>query len=251
MNTFRLLLLALSGTLAAAPASAQNGSGGAPPFAPGERIVYSVTYGIVPAGTMEVQVAGIERVADRPAYHFVMDARSNRAVSTLYEIAAHEESWFDVAHHRSLRYSRRNVENDETRTKEVRFDPATRTATVTQRGETVTEATSPEAVDQLAFIYYLRMLDFRPGARFVLQNQVDPDENPISIRVLKRERVRVPAGTYDAWVLSLDFRTDSGVFKKGGENRIWVSADERRVPVRITSKVGIGSFQAEMIEYTR
>ena len=185
--------------------------------------------------------------AGRPAYHFVMDASSNRAVSSLYEIDAHEESWFDVSHHRSLRYERRNVEKDETRTKKVRFDQASNTATVIERGETKTETTSPEAVDQLAFIYYVRLLDLKPGARFVLRNQVDPADNPVSIRVLKKERVRVPAGTYDAWVLQLDVKTDSGLFKKGGENRIWVTADDRRIPVRITSKIGIGSFQAELV----
>lgn len=247
----RSILTALVLSAIATPATAQNGSGhGAPPFEVGEGLQYSVSYGFVPAGTMEVRVAGIERVADRPAYHFVMDARSNRAVSTLYEIAAHEESWFDVAHHRSLRYERRNMENDKSRNKSIRFDPASRTATVTERGETATETTSPDAVDQLAFLYYVRLLDLRPGARFVLNNQVDPAENPIVIRVLKKERVRVPAGSFDAFVLDLDVTTDSGFFKEGGENRIWVSTDARRLVLKMSSKVGIGSFQAELVERT-
>lgn len=242
--------VALVGALGAAPAAAQNGSSHvAPPFEVGERLQYSVSYGFVPAGTMEVRVAGIERVADRPAYHFVMEARSNRAVSTLFEIAAHEESWFDVAHHRSLRYERRNIENEKTRTKSVRFDPAARSATVTERGETETETTSPDAVDQLAFMYYIRLLDLRPGARFVLNNQVDPGDNPVTVRVLKKERVRVPAGNYDAYVLDLEVQTDSGFFKEGGENRIWVSADARRLVLKMSSKVGIGSFQAELVEH--
>jgi hypothetical protein len=63
--------------------------------------------------------------------------------------------------------------------------------------------------------------------------------------------VRVPAGTYDAFVLDLDVTTDSGLFKKGGENRIWVTADARHVPVRISSKIGLGSFEAELVDYAR
>ncbi|MDX1660573.1 MAG: DUF3108 domain-containing protein, partial [Gemmatimonadota bacterium] len=49
-------------------------------------------------------------------------------------------------------------------------------------------------------------------------------------------------------VLDLDVKSDSGVFKKGGENRIWVTADERKIPVKISSKIGLGAFQAELVD---
>ena len=41
----------------------------------------------------------------------------------------------------------------------------------------------------------------------------------------------------------------SGVFKKSpkGILRVWYSADERRIPLRISSKVIVGSFTAKLI----
>jgi hypothetical protein len=67
--------------------------------------------------------------------------------------------------------------------------------------------------------------------------------------VVKRERVKVPAGTFDTWVVELGLETDSGVFKKGGDNRLWLTTDARHLPVKISSKVGLGNFQAELVSY--
>ena len=240
-----LLLLALH----AGPSAAQTGSRSEAPFAPGERLQYSVGYGILPAGTMELRLVGLERVGGRVAYHATSSAESNRAVSFLYELVSNEESWFDAERFHSLRYRRRTVENDEPRVKEVRFDQAARTRTVVDEDGSESHPASPNAVDQLAMLYYIRTLPLETGARFVLRNQADPADNPITIRVLKEERVRVPAGTYETFVLDLQVKTDNGVFKKGGENRVWVTSDHRHVPVRISSKIGIGSFQAELVSF--
>lgn len=246
------ILAALVAGLYPSPAAAQNGSGpGKVPFAPGERMEYAVGYGPLPAGTMQLRVAGIEPVDGRPAYHIVMTAESNKAVSFLYELASEEESWLDVGRFHSLRYRRRTVEKDKVRTKEVRFDQDRDVRIINEGGSIETKPASPDAVDQLGMIYYLRLLPLESGARFVLRNQADPDDNPITIRVLKQERVKVPAGTFDAWVVDLDVKTDSGVFKKGGENRVWVSADGRSLPVKISSKIGLGSFHAELVDYSR
>jgi len=53
----------------------------------------------------------------------------------------------------------------------------------------------------------------------------------------------------NAVVVDIDVKTNNGVFRKGGENRIWVTADARRIPVRISSKIGLGSFKAELVDY--
>lgn len=247
MSYLRPLLLAL--LVGAAPAAAQTQPASAQrsvPFQPGERMEYAVSYGIVPAGTMEVRVAGLETFAGRPAYHFVFEAQSNRTVSYLYELDSTEEAWFDAAELYSLLYKRHSVENDKTRVRQYRFDQA-RQVRIDEEGEV--EPASPRAVDQLSMMYYLRLLPYKPGARFSLQNQVDPDDNPVRVEVLKTERVKVPAGTFDTYVLKLVVKTDRGIFKKGGDNRVWVTTDPSHVPVKFTSKIGIGNFQAELTEY--
>lgn len=216
------------------------------PFHPGERMEYTVSYGLVPAGTMELHIEDLETLAGRPAYHFVSGAESNRAVSFLYELDTAEEAWFDASELYSLKYIRRSIENDKSRYREYVFNQQEQTRT---DADGDTEPASPRAVDQLSMIYYMRLLPYETGARFTLRNQADPEDNPIGIRVLKTERVKVPAGAFETYVLQLDLTTDSGVFKKGGENRVWVTTDDRHIPVKLSSKIGLGTFQAELVEY--
>ena len=246
----RILILAIGLLLpTAGNAAAQTGSGSLRevPFLPGETMEYAVSYGVVPAGTMTLEVDDLETFSGRPAYHFLFSAESNRAVSYLYELEQEEEAWFDAQELYSLKYERHSKENDKQRTREYRFDQQ-RHLRVEPDGDT--RPASPRAVDQLSMVYFVRLLPFQPGARFTLRNQADPDDNPIGIEVLKTERVKVPAGTFETYVLKLDLRTDSGIFKKGGDNRIWITTDSRHMPVKLSSRIGLGNFQAELIEYS-
>jgi hypothetical protein len=244
-----LPVLALIVLASALPATAQTGSRiRSAPFYPGESMEYAVEYGVVPAGTLEIGIDKLDTLNGRPAYHIVFRAASNRAISYIYDINSVEQSWFDAGEFYSLRYKRESTENNETRVKEYVFDQG-RQVRIEPDGDV--SPSSPRAVDQVAMFYYVRLLPLEVGSKYVLRNQADPDDNPLTITVLKRERVRVPSGTYDAFVLDLDVKTDSGLFKKGGENRIWVTADARHVPVKISSKVGLGSFEAELVDYSR
>lgn len=216
------------------------------PFKPGERLDFSLGYGPLPAGSMAIRIADLETFEGRPAYHIVFTAETNAAVSFVYELATNEESWFDAAELYSLRYTRHAVENDKVRDREYWFDQENNLR-IEPDGET--KPASPRAVDQLSMMYYIRLLPLRVGAKFVLENSADPNDNPLTIRVVKRERLKVPAGTFETYQVELDFRTDSGIFKKGGENRVWLTADEARIPVKLTSKIGLGSIAAELVDF--
>ena len=245
-----LPLLMFAGLPALAlPAAAQTQTGlRTAPFYPGEEMEYAVQYGVLPAGTLDIGIRELDTLNGRPAYHIVFRAESNRAISTIYDISSVEESWFDAREFYSLRYTRESTENDKTRTKEYVFDQR-RQVRIEPDGDE--SPASPRAVDQVAMFYYVRLLPLEPGAEFVLRNQADPDDNPLTIEVLKQERIRVPAGSFDTYVLDLDVTTDGGLFKKGGENRIWVTTDARHVPVKISSRIGPGSFEAELVDYAR
>lgn len=243
-----LLMFAILPALAR-PAVAQTQTGlRTAPFYPGESMEYAVAYGVLPAGTLQIGIRELDTLNGRPAYHIVFRAESNRAISAIYDINSVEESWFDAREFYSLRYTRESTENDKTRTKEYVFDQR-RQVRIEPDGDE--SPASPRAVDQVAMFYYVRLLPLEPGSEFVLRNQADPNDNPLTIEVLKQERIKVPAGSFDTYVLDLDVTTDGGIFKKGGENRIWVTADAQHVPVKISSKIGLGSFEAELVDYAR
>jgi hypothetical protein len=67
--------------------------------------------------------------------------------------------------------------------------------------------------------------------------------------VIKRETITLVSGTYDTYLVEPDLKHIGGVFQKSphAKLKIWVTADSRRIPVKVRSKVVVGSFVAELI----
>ena len=69
-------------------------------------------------------------------------------------------------------------------------------------------------------------------------------------KIIERETVTLAqGGIYDTYLVEPELKHIGGVFEKSKKAKlqIWVTADSRRIPVRIKSKVRVGSFVAELI----
>ncbi|MBI5055820.1 MAG: DUF3108 domain-containing protein [Nitrospirae bacterium] len=67
------------------------------------------------------------------------------------------------------------------------------------------------------------------------------------IQVLKKEKVRVPAGEFNT-ILVKPLLKSEGLFRKTGDIFIWATDDDRKLPVLLKSKAVIGSFTVELAE---
>ena len=65
----------------------------------------------------------------------------------------------------------------------------------------------------------------------------------VEVRVLKKQRIKVPAGTFDT-VKIQPMMESEGIFDSKGEIYIWITDDERRIPVKVKSEILIGSITA-------
>jgi hypothetical protein len=68
--------------------------------------------------------------------------------------------------------------------------------------------------------------------------------------VVGREIIQLSNGTrYDTYRLEPELDLVGGVFEKSRDAKIqlWVTADDRRLPVRIQSKVSVGNFVGELV----
>jgi len=70
---------------------------------------------------------------------------------------------------------------------------------------------------------------------------------PLEVKVLGRERVDTPAGTFDCVAIEPLLKA-GGIFKNKGRLVIWMTEDERRMPVLMKSKVAIGSISVVLQE---
>jgi hypothetical protein len=70
----------------------------------------------------------------------------------------------------------------------------------------------------------------------------------LGVRVLRRERIKVSAGSFDCIVIEPGL-TAAGVFKQEGKLTIWLTDDARHMPVLMKSKVAVGSIVAELEKF--
>lgn len=73
----------------------------------------------------------------------------------------------------------------------------------------------------------------------------------VTVKLLKHDRIRAPWGEYvDTLVIQPELKTE-GVFTSVGVIKIWITNDERRIPLKITAKIKIGHMVMRLTEYKK
>jgi len=66
---------------------------------------------------------------------------------------------------------------------------------------------------------------------------------------LENKKITVEAGTFNCIVLE-PLITEGGLFKSEGKILMWVTDDDRKLPVKVSTKIIIGSIDAELTQYS-
>lgn len=212
------------------------------PFAPGEELNFAVRYGVVRAGDAKLAVEGLEMVNGEPAYRLASTARSSRFFSTFFEVKDRVESVWSVQRRVPLRFEKHIHEGSYKRNEVVRFDHEAGTAVY---ADGKVKEIPPGAQDVLSAFYYVRTQNLTPGDSLEVPNHSDGKNYPLVVRVLRRETITVPAGTFTCVVVEPMLKT-AGLFKQEGRLTIWLTDDARKMPVLMKSKVTVGSIVAEL-----
>ncbi len=95
--------------------------------------------------------------------------------------------------------------------------------------------------------FYRKYGIFKKGALTVFPAFTGKEFMNSFAKVVKREKVSVPAGTFDTYkcALSSDI-TPRGIFKPRGDIYVWVTADERHIPVKVEAQIIFGTVRAEL-----
>jgi hypothetical protein len=232
-------------TAAGVPAMGPSGRSVVPPFGVGESLSFEIKYGFISAGTAVIGIPAIVTVRGYPCYHIVSVAESNSFFSVFFTVRDVVESFMDVRELVPLRFEKRLREGDFRDHDLVVFDHDRSVAIYPEQDGRVVPI-AEGAQDILTSLYYVRMLDLQVGRSVYITNHADKKNYPLEIKVLRKERVNVEAGRFDCLVVEPVMRT-SGLFSHKGKLTIWLTDDERRVPVLMKSKVVIGSIVAELV----
>lgn len=223
------------------------------PFGVGERFVYDIRWGFLTAGSASLEVREEVKMDGRPAYHLVAAARSNSVIDAFYKVRDSNEAWLDVQSLASHGYEQHLREGPRFWVDErVVFHQQTRRChivEVTKGGREERQADIPHNVlDVFSSFYYVRASPLKVGRRFVMDVNTSGKNWPLVVEVKGLEIITVPAGRFTCFRVEPSLRERGLFIKKGKRLEVWITADERRLPVLMRSEVFIGHVSAELIE---
>ncbi len=230
----------------AAAASGQVSGARRPnPYGVGERLEYDVRFGAIRAGRGSMEVKGIETIRGRPAYHTVFEVKGGIPFFRVHSVF---QSWTDTASLSSLRFIQDQDEGPRERERHYEIFPDRQVYTERVAGEGEEQPSVANPVDDGSFLYFIRTVPLEVGQTYTFNNYFRPDRNPVVIRVLRREQVKVPAGTFDAIVIQPSIKT-RGIFSEKGQAEVWLSNDDRRIMLQMKSKLSFGSLNLHLTSY--
>jgi catechol 2,3-dioxygenase-like lactoylglutathione lyase family enzyme len=243
-----LLLTTMSGAEAQQPAPDMAGVAVAAPvpFGPGEKLSYRITYGILgKRGNASTEVVGVEDVRGNPSYHLSFRMKGG---ALGFGLDDHQESWLDVDELYSHRFKQDLNQTTYERLRTLDFYPDER---VWRRVESVDSGAlaTDMPLDDVSFLYWARTLPLEVGETYEFRRYYKEAGNPVILKVLRRETVTVPAGTFNTIVVQPLIRT-SGLFGDGGRAEVYFTDDDRRLIVLLHTRMSIGTLKLQLERYT-
>jgi len=209
------------------------------PFSVGEKLTYNAKVNFLHVGTGTMTVVGLDTVRGHTTFHTKFDVKGRML---FYSVDDHYESWFDTLTMASLRYKQSIDEGSYERERTFEMYPERQTFSENGKPEQPGVALP---LDDGSFIYFVRTLSLDLGQSFEFNRYFRPDRNPVKLSVLRRERIKVPAGEFDAIVVRPAIKT-KGIFSESGNAEIWFSDDSLRLMLRMKSGLPFGTLQLEL-----
>ncbi|MEW5908270.1 MAG: DUF3108 domain-containing protein [Thermodesulfobacteriota bacterium] len=221
-----------------------------PAFAPGEKLTFQMKWSFMPVGEAVMEVLPMKSMNGVIAYHFSVTARSNPFVDMFYKVRDRIDAFADREMTRSVHYQQSQEEGTTRREITVNFDLKKNRAEYSDFGKRLKPIPLiPGTFDPLSVFYYARFQELETG--LVMEKPVTDGKRCVIGRatVIRREKIKIKGKPFDTYLLEPRCEEIRGVFEKspGAKVEVWVTADAYKIPIRVRSKVIVGSFIGELI----
>ena len=213
-------------------------------FGTGEKLEFKVRWGPIVAGSATMEISGTIKFKGRECFRIISTAESNKFFSTFFKVRDRVESFMDKEGLYSLHFEKHIREGKFKADRYVDFDQENHIAI---EGKDTIQV-PPFVQDVLSAFYFVRTQPLEVGKSLFVDNHTDKKNYPLEVKVLRRERVEVEAGTFDCLVVEPILQA-SAIFKQKGSLTVWLTDDQKRMPVLMKSKVVIGSIATELKNY--
>jgi len=224
-------------------------------LAPGETSTYSVAIGRFKIGHAELSVEGPETIEGQEVVRTTLSVEGG---PPFFRVEMFLSSWAEPTSMRSYRFERKIREGPKRYRDRYVLDQEGGSYTAERWSEdlesfqpSAAEESGPmpaDAIDEIAVLYLVRTLPLEPGDEYRLERYFKPRSNPIVVRVLKREEIRVPAGRFRTIVIE-PIIPELGAFQAKKKPRVWITDDERRIIVKLQTSAPVGPVALNLTDY--
>lgn len=231
------------------PAAEKKRRGNPYPFEKGEELTYNISwYGIL-AGIGKLKVGDKTLYKGKEVYRLVSQGVSAGVMGKFYRVDDRLEVLIDpdgLYPYYAFLYQQ---EGKRSKTTEVFFHQEKNKITyITNNGRPREFTAPPEVLDLLSSLYFYRSQELTPTN--TIQMKVFNRKKIFSAqtKILGKEILETPLGKLPTLLVKPTVSLN-GTSYKTGEVAMWMTADERRIPVKIKIKVPIGHIVATLVEY--
>lgn len=222
------------------------------PFENGENASYQATWNGIPVATADVRASPLW-VDGKRAFQIDVKAKTKKVLNLLWKMRDSIQSVFEAGTFQPKRFSFHQLENSRSTDTQALYNRTEKKWTVSRlRGEKISrfEIDSDNTFDPITATYLVRSLDFKVGDQLRFYVFGGKNHYLVTLDVGGRETVTTKAGTFDTYRITPRAQNlnQSGYADKMRQATIWISADARRLPVRLQSQVFVGSVYLELIK---
>jgi len=203
---------------------------------------------------LKAGTASIEIIDEKGTMKIISQAYSSQFISLFYKVEDRIESTLSKGSSFSpigqpIKYRVRIREGKHRRDKEVIFDHDKGKALYFDyRNNEKKEFKVPSPVfDPVSGFYYFRTCELVVGEPVFVTIFDNKKIWDVEVQVLRKEAVTLPAGRFDTIVVKPLLKSE-GIFARKGDVHIWLTDDEKRIPVLVKLKVKIGHVAATLVE---
>ncbi len=228
---------------------------GAPPFAPGEQLVYDIDVVGVRAGKMTFEVLQKIGRGSSAEYPVRVRAQSNTFFDKVRKVNAEIVTNLRARDLSPSRFHEDLTEGPISRTADVVFSDTDKTVDITWQSKNGAKGHhrhkyQQDALDYVGGIFKFRALNLKVGQEVCFEAYAMRRLWRVTGMVEAREQITTPAGVFNA------FHFKGKAVRLGGsklerEFHIWISDDERRLPVAAMGIIDLGPVRATLTDVVR
>lgn len=217
-------------------------------FGFGERLDYKVGYKFITAGTGYFQILPDPvMINNRKCYDIRFQVRSLKSLEWIYRVKDEYRTVLDIDGIFPWEFEQHIREGNYKRDSYAKFDQVNNVAYVDNN----TYKVIPYVHDIVSAFFYVRTLNLgsmKKDSVFYVNNFYKDSVYTLGVKIHGKQTIEVEAGTFKCIVVE-PMVVDGGLFKSEGKILIWLSDDERKIPVKVATKILIGYVGAELTSY--